>query len=31
LTLIIPTTACHQRKYVERYSRFIQVLLLPTG
>ncbi len=22
LTLIIPTTACHQRNYVERYSRF---------
>ena len=21
LTLIIPTTACHQRNYVERYSR----------
>src|SRR2546426_1836243 len=23
LTLIIPTTACHQRNYVERYSRFM--------
>jgi hypothetical protein len=23
LTLIIPATACHQRNYVERYSRFI--------
>ena len=23
LTPIIPTTACHQRNYVERYSRFI--------
>jgi hypothetical protein len=22
LTLIIPTTACHQRNYVERYSRY---------
>src|SRR5438132_6810356 len=22
LTLIIPATACHQRNYVERYSRF---------
>ena len=22
LTPIIPTTACHQRNYVERYSRF---------
>jgi hypothetical protein len=27
LTLIIPATACHQRNYVERYSRFMQVLL----
>src|SRR5713101_2073544 len=28
LTPIIPTTACHQRNYVERYSRFnwLQVL-----
>jgi hypothetical protein len=24
LTSIIPTTACHQRKYVEKYSRFIE-------
>jgi hypothetical protein len=24
LTLIIPTTACHQRNYVETYSRFNQ-------
>ena len=24
LTLIIPATACHQRNYVERYSRFIR-------
>ena len=23
LTLIIPATACHQRNYVERYSRFL--------
>ena len=23
LTLIIPATACHQRNYVERYSRFM--------
>jgi hypothetical protein len=22
LTIIIPATACHQRNYVERYSRF---------
>jgi hypothetical protein len=24
LTLIIPATACYQRNYVERYSRFIR-------
>ena len=26
LTLIIPATACHQRNYVERYSRSIRRL-----
>jgi len=25
LTPIIPTTACHQRNYVERYSRYKNV------
>jgi hypothetical protein len=29
LTPIIPTTACHQRHYVERYSRFSRVSKLP--
>ena len=25
LTLIIPATACHQRNYVQRYSRYISI------
>ena len=28
LTLIIPATACHQRNYVERYSRFMLRVLI---
>jgi hypothetical protein len=28
-TLIIPTTACHQRNYVETYSRYKGVLNIP--
>src|SRR5438132_1065724 len=29
VTPIIPVTACHQRNYVERYSRFSLVIVIP--